>query len=154
MGLLGMNGPYPLTDEAIDEALLRTSPGNYALGYMDDGAFVVFYVGRSDSDVRRRLHDWVGTPSRYEKYAPSTRAPCASRVRGFPLLDTPAFDQVGMNVDSSYTRFAYSYTPSADAAFAEECRNYHDFGASHGLDNETHPVAMPSSPVECPALHR
>jgi len=153
MGLLHMNGPYPLTDEAIDEALLRTSPGNYALGYMDGDAFVVFFVGRSDSDLRLRLHDWVGTPSRYERYAPSTRAPCGTRVRGFPLLDTPAFDHVGMDVDSGYTRFAYSYTPSAQAAFTEECRNYHDFGANHGLDNETHPVAMPGSPAECPAQH-
>jgi hypothetical protein len=153
MGLLGMNGPYPLTDAAIDEALLRTSPGNYALGYMDGTAFVVFYVGRSDSDVRRRLHDWVGTPSRYERYAPSTWASCGSRLRGFPPLDTPALDHVGMDVDSSYTRFAYSYTPSAHAAFAEECRNYHDFGASRGLDNETHPVPMRGSSTECPAQH-
>lgn len=154
MGLLGMDGPFPLTDEAIDDALLRTSPGNYALGYMEDGVFVVFYVGRSDVDVRRRLHDWVGTPSRYERYAPSTRAACGTRLRGFPPLDTPALDRVGMGVDSGYTRFAYSYTPTAHAAFAEECRNYHDFGASRGLDNETHPVPMPGSSAECPAQHR
>jgi hypothetical protein len=154
LGLLGMNGPYPLTDEAIDEVLLRTSPGNYALGYMDDASFVVFYVGRSDADVRRRLHDWVGTPSRYERYAPSTKAACRSRLGGFPPLDSPALDRVGMGVDSSYTRFAYHYTPSAHAAFTEECRNYHDFGANRGLDNETHPVPMPGSPAECPAIHR
>jgi len=153
MGLLHMSGPFPLTDEAIDEALLQTSPGNYALGYMDGDAFVVYFVGRADSDLRRRLHDWVGTPSRYERYAPSTRAPCGTRVRGFPLLDTPALERVGMDVDSSYTRFAYSYTSSADAAFAEECRNFHDFGADHGLDNETHPIARPGSPTRCPAQH-
>jgi hypothetical protein len=59
-----MAGPYPLSDEAIDEALKRTSAGNYALGYMDGDAFNVFYVGRSDTDLRQRLHEWVGMPSR------------------------------------------------------------------------------------------
>jgi hypothetical protein len=43
-----------------------------------------------------------------------------------------------MNVDSSYTRFAFSYARSAEAAFEEECRNYRDFGGRDGLDNE-HP---------------
>jgi hypothetical protein len=62
MRLLEMNGSYPLSNEAIDAALTRTSPGNYALGYMDDAMFVVYYVGRSDSDVRQRLQDWVGAP--------------------------------------------------------------------------------------------
>ena len=52
MRSLEMSGSYPLSDEAIDEALTRTSPGNYALGYMDGDTFSVFYVGRSDSDVR------------------------------------------------------------------------------------------------------
>jgi len=154
MGLLGMSGPYPLTDEAIDEALIRTSPGNYALGYMDGTAFVVFYVGRSDSDLRRSLHGWVGAPSRYERYAPSTRAACGSRLGGPLPLGIPVLERVGMGVDSSYTRFAYSYTRSADAAFEEECRNYHDFGAGGGLDNEYHPVPVPGSSAQCLAHDR
>jgi hypothetical protein len=62
--IAGDGGPYPLSDEAIDEALKRTSAGNYALGYMDGDAFNVFYVGRSDTDLRQRLHEWVGMPSR------------------------------------------------------------------------------------------
>jgi hypothetical protein len=49
---LEMNSSYPLTHEVIDEVLTRKSPGNYTLGYMDGTTFVVFYVGRSDSDVR------------------------------------------------------------------------------------------------------
>ena len=72
---LEMSGSFPLSDEAIDETLMRTSPGNYALGYMDGDAFVVFYVGRSDGDLRQRLHDWVGMPSRYERYASVAKAP-------------------------------------------------------------------------------
>jgi hypothetical protein len=48
-----------------------------------------------------------------------------------------------MNVDSSYTRFAFSYARSAEAAFEEECRIYHEFGGSEGLDNEGPPRRMP-----------
>ena len=74
MGLLEMNGSYPLSHETIDEMVSRTSPGNYALGYMNGTTFMVFYVGRSDSDVKRRRREWVGAPSRYERYAPCAKA--------------------------------------------------------------------------------
>jgi hypothetical protein len=66
----------------------------------------------------------------------------------------PALDRVGIGVDSSYTSFAYSYAPSAEAAFEKECRNYHDFGGSDGLDNEAHPVSAPGSSGECPEHDR
>ena len=56
---------------------------------------------------------------------------------------------MGIGVDSSYTRCAYSYAASAEAAFEKECRNYHDFGASHGLDNQVHPVPTPGSSGDC-----
>jgi hypothetical protein len=155
MGPLEMDGSYPLDDEAIDERVSRTSPGNYALGYMDGSTFMVFYVGRADRDVKRRLHEWVGAPSRYVKYAPSAQAAWGSRRRGhLPQGAAPALDRVGMGVDSSYTRFAYSYAVSAEAAFEKECRNYHDFGASHALDNPVHPVPAPGSPGVCLAHER
>lgn len=154
MGSLEMSGPYPLTDKAIDRALTRTLAGNYALGYMDGAAFLVFYVGRADSDVKRRLHDWVGAPSRYERYAPSAQAASGSRQRGPLPLGAPALEHVGIGVDSSYTCFAFSYADSAEAAFEKECRNYHDFGASAALDNEAHPAPTPGSPWECLAHDR
>ena len=62
MRSLKMSASFPLSDEAIDDTMTRTSPGNYALGYMLNNIFRVFFVGRSDSDVRRRLHEWVGMP--------------------------------------------------------------------------------------------
>jgi hypothetical protein len=62
MRSLEMSGSYPLNDDAIDEMLPRTSPGNYALGYMDDMTFVVFYVGRSDSDLRHLSVLNIGPP--------------------------------------------------------------------------------------------
>ena len=137
---LEMNGSYPLSDEAIDEVLTRRSPGNYALGYMDGDSFNVFYVGRSDSDVRQRLHEWVDIPSRYENYASPAKASWRVLNRGKFPVDAPALGRVG-SAESSYTRFAYSYARSAEEAYAKEWRNYDGFGGSHELDNETQPVA-------------
>jgi len=141
--LLEMAGSYLLSDEGIDEVLTRTSPGNYALGYMDGDTFTVFYVGRSDSDVRQRLHDWVGMPSRYDAYGSSAKA--SWRVHGrrqLPQLPMggPALGRVG-SAEGSYTRFAYSYAGSPEAAYAKEWRNYDAFGGSGSLDNETQPTS-------------
>lgn len=138
MGSLGMSGSYPLSDATIDEMLLRKAPGNYALGYLEDEAFRVFYVGRSDSDVRQRLHEWVGMPSRYEAFASPAKASWEIHSQGPFLANRPGFGPV-QNAESSYTRFAYSYADSAEEACAKEWRNYDDF-AGGGLDNETEPA--------------
>jgi len=148
MGRLEMSGSYPLTDEAIDEVLTRTSPGNYALGYLDGDTFMVFYVGRSDFDVRDRLHGWVGAPTCCDRYAPSTKAPWGAHQRQHRPLDVPALARVGVASDSSYTRFAYSYARSAEAAFEKEWRNYDDFGGSDGLDNAAPPSRCQAPPGE------
>jgi hypothetical protein len=141
MRSLEMSGSFPLSDEAIDEMLMRTSPGNYALGYMDGDAFVVFYVGRSDCDLRQRLHDWVGMPSLYERYASPAKAPWGEHRRGPLPVGTPASARVE-NAESSYTHFAYSYARSADEAHAKEWRNYEAFGGIYGLDNESEPISV------------
>ena len=137
---LEMSGSYPLSDEAIDDALTRTSPGNYALGYMDGETFSVFYVGRSDTDLRQRLHQWVGMPSPTEAHGSFAKASWGVHHRGQLPVDAPALARVG-NAESSYTRFAFSYASSAEDAYAKEWRNYDAFGGSHGLDNETEPVS-------------
>lgn len=137
--LLKMRGSFPLNEGAIDDALTRTSPGNYALGYMDGDAFSVFYVGRSDSDVRGRLHEWVGVPSRDERYAAYAKAPWAtSPLRGLPAGD-PTWGHEG-NPSTPYTHFAYSYSLSAADAFGEELRNFDDFGGRSWLDNPSEPA--------------
>jgi hypothetical protein len=141
MRSLEMSGSFPLSDGAIDDALMRTSPGNYALGYMEDDTFVVFYVGRSDCDLRQRLHDWVGMPSRYDSYASPAKAPWGSCHRG-PLPVGTAVSARVENGESSYTHFAYSYARSADDAYAKEWRNYDAFGGGHGLDNESEPTSV------------
>ena len=144
MRSLEMSGSYPLSDEAIDDALTRTSPGNYALGYMEDDTFHVFFVGRSDSDVRQRLHQWVNMPSRYETYASPAKASWGVHRRGQLPLDVPSLGRVG-NSEGSYTRFAYSYASAAQDAFEKQCRNYSDFGGSRELDNEGRPARAPEA---------
>jgi hypothetical protein len=136
---LDMKGSFPLSSAAIAAELKRTSPGNYALGYLDDGRFVVFYVGRSDSDLKQCLQDWVGIPSRYDRFAPSGMAAWGSRHRGSTPLASPAWGRVGRAEQSSYTHFAYSYASSAEAAVAKEHQNYDDFGGCAALDNERAP---------------
>ena len=135
---LQMSGSYPLDDEAIDDVIKLTSPGNYALGYMDGDRFNVFYVGRSDSNVKQRLHQWVGMPSRSDKYASPAKASWGMQHRTRFPVDAPALARVG-NAASAYTRFAYSYAGSATDAYAKEWRNYDAFGGSHGLDNHREP---------------
>jgi hypothetical protein len=138
---LEMSGSHPLSDAAIDAELTQTSPGNYALGYMDAGAFRVFYVGRSDSDVKQRLHEWVDMPSRYEDYASPAKASWVVTRRGRLPVEVPALGRVGSG-ESSYTHFAYSYAGSSDEAYAKELRNYDAFVAG-GLDNPTEPIPSP-----------
>lgn len=61
MASTGLKGPFPLTEDSIDNEVTRTSPGAYALGYLNDNrTFIVSYVGRSDDDLNGRLKKWVG----------------------------------------------------------------------------------------------
>jgi hypothetical protein len=55
MGSIEMRGFYALTRDAIDARVNETPPGDYALGYLDGGAFQLFSVGRSDADVEPPL---------------------------------------------------------------------------------------------------
>lgn len=144
MGSLGMSGFYPLRDEVIDEVVRRRSSGNFALGYMLEDTFTVFLVGRSDVDVRARLHDWVGVPSRYARHAPACKAAWGATPRQDAAQCTPRLGRVGLGIESGYTHFAYSYARSAEEAFEQECRNYSDFGGRSALDNEAPPAPPPS----------
>jgi hypothetical protein len=143
---------YPLTGVKIDEAVTRTSPGSYALGYLERGTFVVFYLGRSDSDVNTRLHSWVGVDSSSTRYCLSGKAAYKTRRRHSLPLPTPALAPVGVLMDSAYTHFEFNSSPSGRAAFEGKCRAYHDFGGNYGsLDNERHPLPPEGVPWMCPA---
>jgi hypothetical protein len=140
---LEMSGSYPLSDASIDETLTQTAPGNYALGYLDGETFSVFYVGRSDFDLKRRLHEWVGTPSGHGAYGSDAKAAWAVHRRGPLPVDAPRLGRVTCAEDG-YTRFAFCYAQSAEEAYAREWRNYDAFGGRHGLDNESQPVSPAS----------
>ncbi len=111
MPSLNMQGPHDLNELTIAAKVTSGKVGNYALGYMGSGAksntFMVNYVGRSDSDLAKRLNDHV----------------------------------------DKQPKFMYSYAPSVDDAFKEECRNYHDFGPP---GNDVHPATPSGSSVKCP----
>jgi hypothetical protein len=141
---------HPLTDGTIDQAVTRTSPGNYALGYVQDGVFVPFYVGRSDSDVNDRLHAWVGVDSIPTRYCSAAKAAWGARPRHPFSRGTPALRSVGAAADARYTHFEFSYAASAEAAFERECRNYHDLGGGQCLDNPRHPAPPGGVSRTCP----
>lgn len=63
-----MQGPHSLTTSNIDGVITRTLPGVYALYIAYNGA--EYYVGRSDSDVGKRLKNHVGerSPTARSKY--------------------------------------------------------------------------------------
>lgn len=141
---------YSLSEEKINEVVTRKSPGSYALGYMDGGAFTVFYVGRSDSDVNAGLRGWIGVEGGSTRYVPSTKAAFGTRPGHAHSLPTPALLPVGI-AECAYTHFEFSYSASAESAFAGECCAYHDFGGSYGsLDNPCHPAPPEGAPWPCP----
>jgi hypothetical protein len=141
---------HRLSEEEIDREVTRTSPGNYALGYLDGGTFVTFYVGRSDADLNECLHAWVGVESRPHRFAAMAKAAYGTRRRRHGHAPgAPALQPVGIVVDGRYTHFVFRYAASAQAAFENECRSYHDFGGSFGLDNERHPVPPEGGSRRC-----
>jgi len=72
----GLSGPYRLSFDAIGAAVTRTSAGVFALGHADAGGrFCVNHVGRSDSDIRTRLLDYIGSDALFKfDYFPTSRA--------------------------------------------------------------------------------
>jgi hypothetical protein len=61
----GLRGPFPLTYESIGHEVDMHSSGTFVTGATLRGRFEVARVGRSDSDVRRELQQFVG---RYLEY--------------------------------------------------------------------------------------
>jgi hypothetical protein len=56
MPKLDMDGPHPFAEAEIDSGVEARRIGNYALGHVnDEETFIVKYVGRSDTDLKREL---------------------------------------------------------------------------------------------------
>jgi hypothetical protein len=71
----GLSGPFRLSFDEIDAAVTRKSAGVYALGRADAlGRFCVSHVGRSDSDIRARLLDFIGSEALFKyRYCSATQ---------------------------------------------------------------------------------
>jgi len=89
MPSLTMNGPYDLDIRTINDIVTKKFPGNYALGHpKKDGAFVVKYIGRSDSDINAELKRCISrfgrafTLFKYS-YAPTRRAAFEKECQNF-----------------------------------------------------------------------
>ena len=58
----GLQGPYPLSIDAINDEIVEGRPGAFALGYIDNlGRFCVTYVGSSQGDLKSKLKERIGT---------------------------------------------------------------------------------------------
>jgi len=79
MACLRMFGPYDLTPANIERYVRQNATGVYAVGYTrESGAFVVRYIGRSDTDLRSALRaqdsdetarfKWVESPSQMSAF--------------------------------------------------------------------------------------
>ncbi len=89
-----MAGPWLLDEGSI--ASLESRPGVYVLGREQSGVFRGLYVGRSDTDLRRRLAEHL--PAR--------------EANAFIRLHAP-------------DRFHFQYTATAHAAYGMECTLFH-----------------------------
>lgn len=73
----GLQGPFRLSFDGVDAEVKQKSPGVFALGYEDpQGRFCINHVGRSDSDIRGRLLDTIGSSTLF-KYGYSASAQTA-----------------------------------------------------------------------------
>jgi len=72
----GLQGPFALSDQVIDEEVSQIRPGAYVLEESADLVnFRVVYVGRSDINLNNQLHVHVGTYKRFRyQYCSSAQA--------------------------------------------------------------------------------
>ena len=75
-------------------------------------------------------------------------------VRYVGRSDTDVKQALSEEPTDSSTWFKWCYAESAHEAFEHECRNYHDFGAGRGLENENHPVPPKGTNWHCPKCSR
>ena len=93
MATLNMKGPYSLDHQTIDRIITKKSAGNYALGKMNkNNKFSVSYVGRSDTDLKQRLKQWVNNsdlPLFKYSYATSPKAAFEKECKNYHDFNPP-----------------------------------------------------------------
>ena len=92
MAETGLNGPFPLKAVEIDSEITQTSPGVYVLDRShEEGPFHISYVGRSDTDLRARLHEHAGKYRRFKyAYHSSPEEAFASECRLYHEFNPPS----------------------------------------------------------------
>ena len=69
MATLNMKGAFLYDSEEMKNQVDDEKIANYALGYKNDkGTFIVQYVGRSDTDLRRRLIKHITDGEKFEYF--------------------------------------------------------------------------------------
>lgn len=67
MAQTGLLGPYRLAYDDIQDAVQGEMPGAFALGHNDHmGRFCISRVGRSDTDVRQELCQFIGSANLFK----------------------------------------------------------------------------------------
>jgi len=56
----GMRGSFQLDETTIDKQVEKSSSGVFILGYKKDRTFYICFVGRSDTDVKAQLKQYIG----------------------------------------------------------------------------------------------
>jgi len=67
MAETGLTGPFPLIEAKINAEVAEKAPGVYMLDRAhEEGPFHISYVGRSDEDLNKRLHEHSGKYKRFK----------------------------------------------------------------------------------------
>jgi hypothetical protein len=124
-----MDGPFDLTRQEVERVVLEGRAGNFAVGHISSAKkFVVRSVGRGDTDVRNALLQQASGKT-------NGKSGLLGRMFG--------------GGEGSQPKFKFSYAADATAAYAKECRNFHDFGGSEKLRNSGHPKPPSGNPGGC-----
>ena len=61
----GLHGSFSLDEQTVDKEVAESTAGVYVLGTKRVKSFYVHLVGRSDTDIRTRLKEYIG---RYDRF--------------------------------------------------------------------------------------
>ena len=91
---IGMKSSYALTNNSIDEEITEISAGNFALGFESkSGLFVVQNYGRSDTDLKHELKNWIGKYKRFKFfYASSPKSAFEKECKNYHAFDKNKID--------------------------------------------------------------
>lgn len=71
----GLQGPFQLSTDIVNDEVVEGRSGAYALGYIDNlGRFCITFVGSSPTDLNARLKEHIGTAQYFKfRHLPTDR---------------------------------------------------------------------------------